>query len=138
MKKNILIISALGLFTLNSCKNDGGNKNVISKEETNTTVSAENGKTDSSSTRTEILDGKKYEINEYTYKATDGTPAKVLFSKADGHEFITISRGDTRIQLNKVEGKGENYELGDVKASVKGDSLIITQKDTVIELVKTK
>lgn len=140
MKKNILLISAVfGLEILNACK-DSGNKNIIVKEEINTTVSTENGKTNSAttSTRTEMLDGKKYEIEEFTYKATDGTPAKVMFSKTDGHEFLTIESGKSRLQLNKNADKKDTYELGDATAVVKGDSLIIAQKDNVIELVKTK
>lgn len=140
MKKNILMISVVStLVILNACK-DSGNKNIIVKEDVNTTISTENGKTDSvtTSTRTEMLDGKKYEIEEFTYKATDGTPAKVMFSKTNGHEFVTIESGKSRLQLNKNADKKDTYELGDATAVVKGDSLILTQKDNVIELVKAK
>lgn len=63
---------------------------------------------------------------------------KVVFNY-DENTMSVRSNNKTFI-LNKVESKGNEttYEKMDMKATVKGDSLILDQGDNLIQLVKTK
>ena len=53
---------------------------------------------------------------------------------------MSVRSNNKTFILNKVESKGNEttYEKMDMKATVKGDSLILDQGNNIIELVKTK
>lgn len=72
----------------------------------------------------------------YTYKATDGTRAKIDFAEKD--KTVTIEANGKKFQLDQVnlQPTGTEYERNGIKASVKGDSVTITQGNNVIELVR--
>lgn len=72
--------------------------------------------------------------SSYGYKAEDGSRAKATFNSAD--KTLVIEANNTKFQL---DDKGNNlYERNGISARAFGDSLIITQQDNVIELVRDK
>ncbi len=140
MKKTLVIIIMgymLILSTVSCKKNEEGNKAVL-KSDNAGTVLADNGKTDSTIHYETDVNGKKYIKTDYVYKATDGSLAKVVFNYEE--KTMSVRSNNKTFILNKVESKGNEttYEKMDMKATVKGDSLILDQGNNIVELVKTK
>lgn len=121
MKKRVLAISSLILvLAMVNCKENIGNKGIIEKDNT-----------------TKIDHGKKYTEETATYKGTDGTSVKVIFTQSANNDFITFENGKTRIQVFGKEENGEKfYENNNLKVFVKGDSIIMHQNKNIIEMVK--
>jgi hypothetical protein len=138
MKKALVIAgSALILSTVSCKKNKEGNKAVLKKDQSGA-VLADNGKVDSTIQYEADVNGKKYVKTDYVYKATDGSLAKVVFNYEE--KTMSVRSNNKTFILNKVESKGAEtvYEKMDMKATVKGDSLLLDQGNNVIQLVKTK
>ncbi|AZA58977.1 hypothetical protein [Chryseobacterium shandongense] len=138
MKKVLLTATAAIVVSLTSCKkSENGNKSVLKSEESGV-ILADNGKVDSTIHYETDVNGKKYLKTNYVYKATDGSLVKVVFNYDE--ETMSVRSNNKTFILNKVESKGNEtiYEKMDMKATVKGDSLILDQGDNIIELVKTK
>lgn len=138
MKKALVIAgSALILSTVSCKKNEEGNKAVLKKDQSGA-VLADNGKVDSTIQYETDVNGKKYVKTDYVYKATDGSLAKVVFNYEE--KTMSVRSNNKTFILNKVESKGTEtiYEKMDMKATVKGDSLLLDQGNNVIQLVKTK
>ncbi|SEM55605.1 hypothetical protein SAMN05421856_104160 [Chryseobacterium taichungense] len=138
MKKGILIALGMIMLSLTSCKkSESGNKNVI-KSDSSGVVLADNGKVDSTVQYETDINGKKYIKTDYVYKATDGSLAKVVFNYDE--KTMSVRSNNKTFILKKVESKGNEtiYEKMDMKATVKGDSLILDQGNNIIQLVKTK
>ncbi|MDR2204665.1 MAG: hypothetical protein LBE36_00655 [Flavobacteriaceae bacterium] len=107
MKKTLTAAFCALIFTMGCNKSKSGNKGII-KEET--------------------------AKQSYTYKALDGTPAKVTFTNSGKKKTISIEANGQKYQLDQTDST--TYERNSVKAEVKGDSLFIMQEDHVIPLVK--
>lgn len=140
MKKGILIAAAFVAFSVVSCKkNESGNKGVV-KSDSPEQILADNGKIDSTIGYNVDVNGKKTIKTDYVYKATDGTLVKVVFNYNPKESSVSITNNKKTFILDKVESKGNEtiYEKDEMKASVKGDSLIIHQGNNIIELEKTK
>jgi hypothetical protein len=138
MKKALVIAgSALILSTVSCKKNEEGNKAVLKTDQSGA-VLADNGKVDSTIQYETDVNGKKYVKTDYVYKATDGSLAKVVFNYEE--KTMSVRSNNKTFILNKVESKGTEtvYEKMDMKAMVKGDSLLLDQGNNVIQLVKTK
>jgi hypothetical protein len=138
MKKALVIAgSALILSTVSCKKNEEGNKAVLKKDQSGA-ILADNGKVDSTIQYETDVNGKKYVKTDYVYKATDGSLAKVVFNYEE--KTMSVRSNNKTFILNKVESKGAEtvYEKMDMKATVKGDSLLLDQGNNVIQLVKTK
>lgn len=138
MKKALVIAgSALILSTVSCKKNEEGNKAVLKKDQSGA-ILADNGKVDSTIQYEIDVNGKKYVKTDYVYKATDGSLAKVVFNYEE--KTMSVRSNNKTFILNKVESKGTEtvYEKMDMKATVKGDSLLLDQGNNVIQLVKTK
>lgn len=138
MKKVLLTATAAIVVSLTSCKkSENGNKSVLKSEESGV-ILADNGKVDSTIHYETDVNGKKYLKTNYVYKATDGSLVKVVFNYDE--KTMSVRSNNKTFILNKVESKGNEttYEKMDMKATVKGDSLILDQGDNIIELVKTK
>jgi hypothetical protein len=138
MKKALVIAgSALILSTVSCKKNEEGNKAVLKKDQSGA-VLADNGKVDSTIQYETDVNGKKYVKTDYVYKATDGSLAKVVFNYEE--KTMSVRSNNKTFILNKVESKGTEtvYKKMDMKATVKGDSLLLDQGNNVIQLMKTK
>jgi len=138
MKKGLFAAFAVIALSFTSCKkSESGNKSVL-KSDSSGVVMADNGKADSTVQYETDVNGKKYIKTDYVYKATDGSLAKVVFNYEE--KTMSVRSNNKTFILNKVESKGNEtiYEKMDMKATVKGDSLILDQGNNVIELVKTK
>lgn len=137
MIKKIILASLLSIFMI-SCKKDG-NKGVVKAGE-ETPILADNGKPDSTISYKTDVDGNKSVKTDFVYKATDGSLANVVFNYDPEKRSVSITSNNKTFILDKTEAKTNEttYEKADMKATVKGDSLIIHQGDNVIELVKTK
>ncbi|NML57924.1 hypothetical protein [Chryseobacterium cheonjiense] len=138
MKKGLFAVFAVIALSFTSCKkSESGNKSVL-KSDRSGVVMADNGKADSTVQYETDVNGKKYIKTDYVYKATDGSLAKVVFNYEE--KTMSVRSNNKTFILNKVESKGNEtiYEKMDMKATVKGDSLILDQGNNVIELVKTK
>lgn len=135
MKKlifSMLCISVLGLF---SCKKStDGNKSVIS-EETETKITNQNGKIDSTTTTSlkKSINGETEESISYTYKGLDGSRAKATYNNSGKAKTLTVEANGKRFELDKISGG--IYQRSGIKAVTKGDSLFITQDGNVIPLV---
>lgn len=141
MKKSIFIAASfLALSVIGCKKNESGNKGVVKTENSEQTVLTDEGKVDSTIAYNTDVNGKKTVKTDYVYKATDGTLVKVIFNYAPENRNVTITSNNKTFVLEKAEAKTNEtvYEKADMKATVKGDSLIIHQGDNIIELVKTK
>lgn len=123
---------------MTGCKKNEGNKSVIVNEETSTSVTDNNGVIDSTTTTSTetVVDGNKSGSHSYTYKATDGTRAKVSFENSSKANTISIEANKSKFQLDKKSDG--HYERNGIKATVKGDSVIVEQDNHVIELVRDK
>lgn len=136
--KNITLGILFFSAVLSSCSKEG-NKNVI-KTDGDGTVLADNGKVDENISYNTDVNGKKMVRTNYVYKATDGSQVKVIFDYEPGTSDVEISSNGKTFKLDKIksDGKVTTYEKGDMKATVKGDSLILHQGNNIIELVKSK
>ena len=103
-------------------------------------ILADNGKPDSTISYNVDVDGNKSIKTDYVYRATDGTLVKVVFNYDSAHRNVSIRSNNKTFILEKTEAKPNEtiYEKDDMKALVKGDSLILHQGNNIIELVKTK
>ncbi|ALR31724.1 MULTISPECIES: hypothetical protein [Chryseobacterium] len=139
MKKSLIILNSILVLSVISCKKstESGNKSVL-KSNDNGAVLADNGEIDSTIHYETDVNGKKYLKTDYVYKATDGSLVKVVFNYEE--KTMSVRSNNKTFILNKVEAKGNEttYEKMDMKATVKGDSLILDQGNNIIELVKTK
>ena len=137
MKIFQLALACIFTISLISCKKDG-NKGIIKTE--NETILADNGKPDSTIAYNTDVDGNKTIKTDYVYRATDGTLVKVVFDYNPENRNVSIKNNNKTFTLNKTEAKPNQtiYEKDDMKAVVKGDSLILHQGSNIIELVKTK
>ncbi|KUJ51434.1 hypothetical protein [Chryseobacterium sp. JAH] len=140
MKKGILIVASFIALSLTSCKkNESGNKGIVKSDSTET-ILADNGQVDSNIGYNTDVNGKKSIKTDYVYKATDGTLVKVVYNYDPNESNVSITSNKKTFILNKVESTGTEttYEKAEMKATVKGDSLILHQGDNIIQLVKTK
>jgi hypothetical protein len=138
MKKGFLIgFSAIALSVISCKKTESGNKNVL-KSDSSGAILADNGKVDSTIHYETDVNGKKYLKTDYVYKATDGSLVKVVFNYEE--KTMSVRSNNKTFILNKIESKGDEttYEKMEMKATVKGDSLILDQGNNIIQLVKTK
>lgn len=141
MKKSILIATSFLAISLVGCKkNESGNKGIVKTENSEQTVLADDGKADSTIAYNVDVNGKKSIKTDYVYKATDGTLVKVVYDYNPEKRTLKVTNNNKTFILEKSEAKTNEttYEKADMKATVKGDSLIIHQGDNIIELVKTK
>lgn len=141
MKKSILIATSFLAVSLIGCKkNESGNKGVVKTENSEQTVLADDGKVDSTIAYNVDVNGKKTIKTDYVYKATDGTLVKVVYDYNPEKRTLKVTNNNKTFVLEKSEAKTHEtiYEKADMKATVKGDSLVIHQGDNIIELVKTK
>ncbi|MBW7676813.1 hypothetical protein K1I32_14745 [Chryseobacterium sp. LJ756] len=137
MKKGITLL--LLSFLIVACKKEG-NKGIVQTNPENQIIIADNGKIDSTIGYNVDVNGKKTIKTDYVYKATDGTLVKVVFNYDPKESSVSITNNKKTFTLDKVESKGNEtiYEKDEMKAKVKGDSLILHQGENVIELEKTK
>ncbi|AYN00398.1 hypothetical protein [Chryseobacterium sp. 3008163] len=141
MKRSILIATSFLAVSLVGCKkNESGNKRIVKTENSEQTVLADDGKADSTIAYNVDVNGKKSIKTDYVYKATDGTLVKVVYDYNPEKRTLKVTNNNKTFVLEKSEAKTNEttYEKADMKATVKGDSLIIHQGDNIIELVKTK
>lgn len=141
MKKEILIAASFVATSLISCKkNESGNKGIIKGDSSEQVVLADNGKVDSTIGYNVDVNGKKTIKTDYVYKATDGTLVKVVYNYDPKESNVSITSNKKTFILDKKESTGTEttYEKDEMKATVKGDSLILHQGNNIIELVKTK
>ncbi|KQK27399.1 hypothetical protein [Chryseobacterium aquaticum] len=141
MKKGILIAASFVATSLISCKkNESGNKGIIKGDSSEQVVLADNGKVDSTIGYNVDVNGKKTIKTDYVYKATDGTLVKVVYNYDPKESNVSITSNKKTFILDKKESTGTEttYEKDEMKATVKGDSLILHQGNNIIELVKTK
>ncbi|CAA7194250.1 hypothetical protein [Chryseobacterium potabilaquae] len=140
MLKKSTSILCVSLFII-ACKNEG-NKEVIIKNSSETSVVNNNGKIDSStlSSTTIEVNGKKTEKTNYVYKATDGTLVKVVFKNDPKESTVAITSNKKTFTLEKTTTKNDEiiYKKDDMTARVKGDSLYLEQGDNIIPLKRTK
>lgn len=141
MKKGILIAASFVATSLISCKkNESGNKGIVKGDSSEQVVLADNGKVDSTIGYNVDVNGKKTIKTDYVYKATDGTLLKVVYNYDPKESNVSITSNKKTFILDKKESTGTEttYEKDEMKATVKGDSLILHQGNNIIELVKTK
>jgi hypothetical protein len=141
MKKGLILSIGILTLSLSSCKkSEEGNKGIIKSDSENTEVLADNGAIDSTIAYNTDIDGNKSIKTDYVYKATDGTLVKVVFNYDPKSRNVSITNNKKTFVLDKSEAKVNEtiYQKDDMKATVKGDSLIIHQGENIIELVKTK
>lgn len=143
MKKELLIAVSLISLSLISCgKGESGNKGTIKLETSETKVVDNNGETDTlnSGSSTTIVNGNKTETRSSIYKAVDGTLVKVVFTETPKENTLAITSNKKTFTLPKTKSddKETTYQKDDMKATVKGDSLILDQGNAIIQLVKTK
>ncbi len=141
MKKGILIAASFVATSLISCKKkESGNKGIIKGDSSEQVILADNGKVDSTIGYNVDVNGKKTIKTDYVYKATDGTLVKVVYNYDPKESNVSITSNKKTFILDKKESTGTEttYEKDEMKATVKGDSLILHQGNNIIELVKTK
>ncbi|MDF2552136.1 MAG: hypothetical protein K0R77_1411 [Chryseobacterium sp.] len=140
MKKEILIAASFVALSLISCKNESGNKGILKGDSSEQIILADNGKVDSTIGYNVDVNGKKTIKTDYVYKATDGALVKVVYNYDPKESNVSITSNKKTFILDKVKSTGTEttYEKAEMKATVKGDSLILHQGDNIIELVKTK
>ena len=140
MKKGILIAASFVALSFTSCKkNESGNKGIV-KSDSAQTMLADDGQVDTNIGYNTDVNGKKSIKTDYVYKATDGALVKVVFNYSPEENNVSITSNKKTFILDKVQSTGTEttYEKEEMKATVKGDSLILHQGDNIIELVKTK
>lgn len=138
MIKKILAVCMISTLVI-SCKKEG-NKGVLKSDSANTEILADNGAVDSTIAYNTSVNGTKTVKTDFVYKATDGTLVKVIFNYDPKNRNVSITNNNKTFVLDKTKAKPNEttYEKEDMKATVKGDSLIIHQGDNIIELKKTK
>lgn len=141
MKKYILITGFAVALALTSCKKND-TKMTSESYSTETTVTDENGKIDSVTTTSmeKTVDGKKLQEYSVPYKAVDGSRAKATFIDNGKSKTITLEANNNKFVLDfkKKTAEGEFYERNTISAETKGDSLLISQDNQVMHLVKIK
>ncbi|SHE72147.1 hypothetical protein [Chryseobacterium takakiae] len=138
MKKGLWgVVTVIALSFTGCKKSETGNKAVLQSDGTEQSMT-DSGKADPNIQYETDVNGKKYVKTDFVYKATDGSLAKVVFDYKE--KTMSIRSNNKTFILNKVDSKGNEavYEKMDMKARVKGDSLILDQGNNIIELVKTK
>ncbi len=142
MKKHLIAVLCIISLSAINCKKAEGNKNVITEENIETKITTKNGELDSTTTLSQkkIIDGKVINTTSYTFRATDGSRAKVTFTNAEKSHTIAIEANNHKFQLDQVSASKNSisYERNGIKAVSKGDSLQITQGNNVIELVRDR
>lgn len=138
MIKKIMAVCLFSSLVI-ACKKEG-NKGVVKTDSANTEILADNGAVDSTITYNTSVNGTKTVKTDFVYKATDGTLVKVIFNYDPEKRSVSITNNNKTFVLDKTEAKTNEttYEKEDMKATVKGDSLIIHQGDNIIELKRTK
>ncbi len=142
MRTKFLLLSLPVLSLLFSCKKDQDSKMTKEAYSSETTTVDDNGKKDSMTTTSmeKEIDGNKTGSYSYPYKATDGSRAKATFMNNGRSKTILIEANNRKFELdfkNKTPN-GEHYERSGISAESKGDSLIISQDNNEIALVKVK
>ncbi|MDQ1163653.1 hypothetical protein QE422_004021 [Chryseobacterium sp. SORGH_AS 447] len=143
MKKVILVAASVTfLFTVSCKKSEGGNKEVIQSESSESSYVDNNGKIDSTSTASSMteVNGEKTEKISNIYKATDGTLVKVIFETTPKESTLSIRNNNKTFILKKTGAAGNEttYTKDDMTAKVTQDSIHLIQGNNVIELKKTK
>ncbi|MGO4708634.1 hypothetical protein AB4Y90_05840 [Chryseobacterium sp. 2TAF14] len=141
MKKLLILSIGILMVSLSSCKkSEERNKGIIKSDSANTEILADNGAIDSTIAYNVSVNGTKTVKTDFVYQATDGSPVKVVFNYDPNNRTISIRNNNKTFILDKTEAKPNQttYEKEDMKAVVKGDSLILHQGENIIELVKTK
>lgn len=142
MKKYTLTAAVVISVISFSCKKNEESKMVNQTFSTETEVVDNNGKIDSATTTMseKEVDGKKTSSVSYPYKATDGSRAKATFTNDGKSKLITIEANNHKFVLDfkKATAKGELYERNSISAEASADSLLISQGNNVIHLVKIK
>lgn len=143
MKKVILVAASATVLSMVSCKkSEGGNKEVIQSESSESSYVDNNGKIDSTSTSSSMTDinGQKTEKTSNIYKATDGTLVKVIFETTSKESTLSIRNNNKTFILKKtgVTGNETTYTKDDMTAKVTQDSIHLIQGNNIIELKKTK
>lgn len=139
MIKKTLIISFISTI-LFSCTKDG-NKDVLKESPVNEVETvADNGQPDQNIGYNIDINGNKTVKTDYVYQASDKTLVKVKFDYTPGKGSVSIINNKKTFTLDKISSDGTQtiYEKADMKVRVQGDSLILKQGNTIIELVKTK
>lgn len=138
MIKKIIAVCMLSSLVI-ACKKEG-NKGVVKSDTTNTEILADNGTVDSTIAYNVSVNGTKTVKTDFVYQAIDGSPVKVVFNYDPNNRTVSIRNNNKTFVLDKTEAKPNQttYEKEDMKAVVKGDSLILHQGENIIELVKTK
>ena len=142
MRTKFLLLSLPVLSLLFSCKKDQDSKMTKEAYSSEITTVDDNGKKDSMTTTSmeKEIDGNKTGSYSYPYKATDGSRAKATFMNNGRSKTILIEANNRKFELdfkNKTPN-GELYERSGISAESKGDSLIISQDNNEIALVKVK
>lgn len=143
MKKVILVAVSATVLSMVSCKkSEGGNKEVIRSESSESSYADNNGKIDSASASSSIteVNGQKTERTSNIYKATDGTLVKVIFETTPKESTLSIRNNNKTFILKKSGSSGNEttYTKEDMTAKVTQDSIHLIQGNNVIELKKTK
>ena len=117
MKKSVLITAILGL-SLVDCKKE----NKVSSEMT-----------------PKINSLNMDESKSYTYLATNSDRVNLTFQNVNNEHTITIRANNMKYVLDKKDSDqdSEIYARNSVQAKITKDSMIITQDDKVIPLVRT-
>ncbi|GGG44736.1 hypothetical protein [Epilithonimonas arachidiradicis] len=141
MKKYTLISGFVAALALVSCKKND-TKMTSESYSTETTVTDENGKIDSVTTTSmeKTVDGKKVQEYSVPYKAGDGSRAKATFTDNGKSKTIILEANNNKFVLDfkKKTAEGEFYERNTISAETKGDSLLISQDNQVMHLVRVK
>jgi major membrane immunogen (membrane-anchored lipoprotein) len=142
MRTKFLLLSLPVLSLLFSCKKDQDSKMTKEAYSSEITTVDDNGKKDSMTTTSmeKEIDGNKTGSYSYPYKATDGSRAKATFMNNGRSKTILIEANNRKFELdfkNKTPN-GELYERSGISAESKEDSLIISQDNNEIALVKVK
>ena len=140
MRPTFLLLSLPVLSLLLSCKKDQDSKMMKETYSSETTTVDDNGKKDSMTTTSveKEIDGDKTGSYSYPYKASDGSRAKATFLNNGRSKTILIEANNRKFELdfkNKTQN-GELYERSGISAESKGDSLIISQDNNEIALVR--
>jgi|SRR6218665_1032371 len=141
MKTNTLILGFAATLALVSCKKNDS-KRTSESYSSETTVTDENGKIDSVTTTSmeKSSDGNKIQEYSVPYKAEDGSRAKATFINNGKSKTITLEANNNKFVLDfkKKTSEGELYERNTISAETKGDSLLISQDNQVMHLVRVK
>ena len=117
MKKSVLIAAILGLSLMACKKESTANKESTAPQRNSLNMDVS---------------------QDYSYMATDNSRANVTFQNEGVDHTITIKSNNMKFVLDKKEDKAnaEIYERNGVVAELTKDSLIITQDNLEIPLVR--